>query len=150
VDFVREQVAAVLGHARPDAVEVDQPFSDLGFDSLTGVELQAALADSTGLTLPSTLVFDHPTVTDVAAYLTGLVARTRAPDARSGDLRAALDTVTALIDTTALDPGDREAAESVLQEALDRLRGGRAVPDLPGDLGRVSDEDLFAFIDTQL
>ncbi|WP_228470789.1 type I polyketide synthase [Streptomyces alkaliphilus] len=150
VDFVREQVAAVLGHGEPQGIEVDQPFTALGFDSLTAVDLHIRLQDITGLSLPSTLAFDHPTVTDVAAYLADLVPGPVETSAPPDALREALDTVTALLDAAAADPGDREAVESALRRALERLRGGRAASDTPGDLGQISDEDLFAFIDTQL
>ncbi|MEV7019810.1 type I polyketide synthase, partial [Streptomyces sp. NPDC093991] len=67
--WIRAQVAAVLGHPDPEAVGPHQPFTELGFDSLTSVGLRNQLQDATGLALPTTLVFDHPSVTEVAAHL---------------------------------------------------------------------------------
>ncbi|MCD0449839.1 SDR family NAD(P)-dependent oxidoreductase [Actinocorallia sp. API 0066] len=63
--------AAVLGHDGPDAVDADAAFRDLGFDSAGSVEFRDRLAEATGVGLPSTLTFDHPTPRAVAAFLTG-------------------------------------------------------------------------------
>ncbi|MFC5174999.1 SDR family NAD(P)-dependent oxidoreductase, partial [Streptomyces mutomycini] len=71
LELVQERAATVLRLDTPNAVRPNRAFRNLGFDSLTAVELRNQLAEATGLRLPAALVFDHPTPTALITYLRG-------------------------------------------------------------------------------
>jgi NADPH:quinone reductase-like Zn-dependent oxidoreductase/thioesterase domain-containing protein/acyl carrier protein len=72
--LVLSQVATVLGHASPDAIAPERKVIELGLDSLGAVELRNRLARATGVRLPATLAFDHPTPAVIARYLRSKLA----------------------------------------------------------------------------
>ncbi len=73
LDLVRSEAATVLGHASPEVLSERRAFRDVGFDSLTAVDLRNRLATVTGLTLPSTLVFDYPDPLTLVGHLRELI-----------------------------------------------------------------------------
>ncbi|WP_431934605.1 beta-ketoacyl synthase N-terminal-like domain-containing protein, partial [Nonomuraea jabiensis] len=94
VSLVCAEAAAVLGHASGEAIQAGRPFKDLGFDSLSSVELRNRLSRAAGMKLPATLVFDHPTPTALAAHLLQRVTG-NSTAAASAPVRAAATTASA-------------------------------------------------------
>jgi polyketide synthase 12 len=72
-ELVRSEAAAVLRFGTLDAVHAERAFRELGFDSITAVEMRTRLSRATGLRLPATLIFDYPTPTLLAGYVAGLL-----------------------------------------------------------------------------
>src|SRR5262249_50221384 len=103
--LVTQSTATVLAHPDPTAIDADRPFKDLGIDSLSALELRNSLSTQTGLALPATLIFDHPSPASIADHLAGLLAGT---------------TITPAPIVTVND--DKELREVVLSIPITRLR----------------------------
>ncbi|MEU6129215.1 SDR family NAD(P)-dependent oxidoreductase [Saccharopolyspora sp. NPDC047091] len=97
VDVVRTHVASILGHGSGDQVDVDTAFFDMGFDSLSAVELRNELAAATGTSLPPTLLFDHPDITSVAEHVLDRLA----PEPAAAPAPAEPEPVSAIAEMTA-------------------------------------------------
>ncbi|MFI5591758.1 SDR family NAD(P)-dependent oxidoreductase [Amycolatopsis sp. NPDC051758] len=119
--IVAAQVNHVLGHAEEHAADLDQPFKTQGFDSLTAVELRNRLNAQTGVRLPATLIYDHPTPRHVARLLHADLA----PEQAAGG-SPVLDRIDSLESALAGAVADEDRAEITerLRALLDRWTGG--------------------------
>ncbi|MCQ8190678.1 type I polyketide synthase, partial [Streptomyces rugosispiralis] len=136
-ELIRVQVAAALGHAKSDTVEVGRPFKELGFDSLTAVELRNRLSSETGLRLPATLVFDYPNPTVLAGHLRSEIlgsqgaASTAVGGPSDGPSRTDDDPI-AIVAMSCRFPGDVRTPEELWQLVM---AGTDATSSLPSNRG---------------
>ncbi|WP_189868114.1 type I polyketide synthase, partial [Streptomyces noursei] len=133
LDLVRASVANVLGHSASGAIEPDVAFKELGFDSLTAVELRNRLRTATGVSLPTTLVFDYPTPNELAGYLgTTLLGEERNLPEQASARTAVDDDLIAIVGMGCRYPGDVRTPEDLWRLVAG---GGDAIAAFPTDRG---------------
>ncbi|MEV0040836.1 SDR family NAD(P)-dependent oxidoreductase, partial [Streptomyces sp. NPDC050804] len=148
-DLVRTEAAVVLAHPSPEAIAVEREFRQLGFDSLTAVELRNRLSSATGLTLPATLIFDYPTPARLAAHLLdelvgpddtvdGVAAVTARESAGGAGVT---DDPIAIVGMSCRFPGGVESPEGLWELVLS---GEDAISGFPTDRGWQTDPSIGA------
>ncbi|MCD0449076.1 SDR family NAD(P)-dependent oxidoreductase [Actinocorallia sp. API 0066] len=127
-DLVEEATAAALGHT-PPGLRAGAAFADLGVDSLAAVDLRDRLAEATGIALPASLVFDHPTPAAVTEHLR---SRLRGRSDRRDPAVGAFAEPIAIVGIGVRLPGGVSGPQA-LWELL--ARGGDAISEFPADRG---------------
>jgi mycoketide-CoA synthase len=156
LNLVRGHVATVLGHADPEAVQAEASFKELGFDSLTAVELRNRLGSATGLRLPPALVFDYPQVGVLAAHLRQRISAEDGVSSGVPDLEPVFGELARLestLHTAVLADGDSGAVTARLETLLNQWKAARA-PENGGTtaerLRAASADQVLDFIDNEL
>ncbi|MEU9116147.1 phosphopantetheine-binding protein, partial [Streptomyces sp. NPDC048483] len=158
LDAVGGQVVAVLGHAGGTEIDQDRAFLDLGFDSLTAVELRNRLSGLTGIRLPATLLFDFPTPAELVDHLHARIAPepSSGPEALLGELERLAETFGGLEITEEIHKQIAGRME-VLRAKWDALRDTSAASgrddsrsDQDFDFESASDEEVFDLLDNEI
>ncbi|MFH8979261.1 beta-ketoacyl synthase N-terminal-like domain-containing protein, partial [Streptomyces sp. NPDC017890] len=134
MDLVRHHVAAVLRHASGDTVDTTRTFQEIGFDSLTAVELRNRISAATGVRLPATAIFDYPTPQVLAGHLLAeVLGADGSVDAASPAPGVGVaDDPIVIVGMSCRYPGGVASPEQL----WDLVRsGGDAISGLPGDRG---------------
>ncbi len=154
VDLVCGNAATVLGRSTAD-VSAESAFQDLGFDSLTAVELRNRLKTATGLTLSPNLIFDYPTPAALAGHLDAQLATTTTNDppdrmARFNDIARELQT---LIDQPGWDPDAKSSVIARMQTLLSTMSAPPPEPHsdpYDDDISTATESQLFAILDEEV
>jgi polyketide synthase 7 len=152
VDLVCGNAATVLGLPNSTDIDAGRAFQDLGFDSLTAVELRNRLKTATGLTLSPTLIFDYPTPAILAGHLGAELATTTDRPGLMARFDDILRELHALLDAPDCKPDDKSRLSARIQNLLATLTpaDGPDPEHLDDDLHAADESQLFAILDEEL
>jgi candicidin polyketide synthase FscB len=151
LDLVRTHAAIAQGHSSPTAVDSERGLRDQGFTSVAAVDFRNRLGAASGLRLPITIAFDHPSPAALADYLRGQLlaqARIAAPA-----VLAEIDKLDSALSTTSMNDQERSSITSRLEELLSRWNTGSGQSESAGaahDLATASDQELIDYIGNEL
>ncbi|OBJ47886.1 type I polyketide synthase [Mycobacterium sp. 1423905.2] len=132
LDLLRSHIATVLGTVAPEAIDPDKAFQELGFDSLTAVEMRNRLKSATGLSLSPTLIFDYPTPNGLASYIRGELAGAPREIKQTHAVRATDDDQIVIVGMSCRYPGGVESPEDLWDMLIERHD---VLSDFPTDRG---------------
>ena len=132
LDLVRSHIATVLGNTTAEAIDPDKAFQDLGFDSLTAVEMRNRLKTATGLALSPTLIFDYPTPNGLTSYIRNELAGVTQEIAHTPAVQVTGDDPIVIVGMSCRYPGGVTSPED-LWEML--TEGRDVLSEFPGDRG---------------
>jgi acyl carrier protein/NADP-dependent 3-hydroxy acid dehydrogenase YdfG len=150
LELLLAQIAALLGHDSASGIDAKREFRQLGFDSLTAIELRNRLSTATGLRLPGGLVFDYPTPAVLADYIRQVIARDGAITDITGF--AEIDRLEEIIRNTALEDRARTALAIRLKVLMSRLDNQDATSGetADSDLEVATADNIFDLLDKEL
>jgi acyl carrier protein len=150
-DVVLAEAALVLGMSGPGAVAAGRSFRELGFDSLTAVELRNRLGGTTGLRLPATVVFDHPTPEAMSAFLGAQLGGSTAEETTVLAAFAGLEKIESSLGQILEDDAVRSKVTARVQKLLAQLSvvAGAAEDSVADRIQSADDDDIFDFIDQE-